>query len=144
MAPCGRGTALTQLSLSQVYASRLELGTRELHAIGLSCSCGNFPPNRCVRVVRGCFFNRTSVRKQNLKNKRHRHLASLTPMHDTLPRKAPILIPRPPYIMHPAPPKQGGSILTWIKDAESLCFGGRNFGPYKTFPCVLLYLSITK
>lgn len=144
MAPCGRDTVLTQLSLSQVYASRLETRNsraarnwfvaflRKFSAQSVRSSC-----------LRDCFFNVTSVRKQNFKNKRQtsrvldadtRHDVEESSNFDTK------------ISMHNASrsaQSRGIQDLTWIKDAESCCFGGLwNFGPYKILLCIPLYLSM--
>lgn len=142
VAPYERYTALTQLSLSRVYASRLETRDSQAARNWLVASYGNFPPNQYIPVV---FFNATSVRKQNLRNKKHTSRASLMPMRDAVLRKAPILMsrpPMPPCIMHPAPPKAQGSILTWIKDTKCLVISAiRGFRPLKLICHVYLYTT---
>jgi len=97
VAPCGRYTALAQLSLSRtrVYASRLETRDSRAARNWLVAPYGNFPSNQYIPVICCCFFfNATSiVHKQNFRNKKRTSRASLMLICDAVSRKAPILMP---------------------------------------------------
>jgi len=71
VAPRGRDTALTQLSLSRVYASRLGTrGSASRTQLVRRILAEIFHPIQYVRIVYRCSFNPTSMHKQNLKYKK--------------------------------------------------------------------------
>ena len=128
VAPCGRYTALAQLSLSRDpslcfparnsgLASRTQLARRALREFSTQSVHSS-----CLLLF--FFSNATNVYVSKTSEIKNGHPAR--PWCRCAMRcrgKLQFWCPRPPMppcIMHPAPPKAWGSILTWIKDTKCL------------------------